>query len=140
MNVEKMYFERITSSRRRERLANDSRRRGENLRAVIRLIAGPDADGSENLVVGDQNEDLGILLVIGPSATWHLLMSARARVVKLARSHAHSLARRRVGIILRVTYTSSTVTPRPTIFKNARPIATGENRLRTRCRSASVLS
>jgi len=36
-------------------------------------------DRSENLVVRDQSEDLGILLVvIGPSATWHLLTRASA--------------------------------------------------------------
>jgi len=64
----------------------------------------------------------------------------RVSLSSLGRSSTHTRSHRRcVGIILHVTRTSP-VTPRLTIFKDARPITTGENRLRTRCRSASVLS
>lgn len=112
--------------------------------SAVRLsepVAVPDANRSENFVVGDQSEDLG-----HPPGSYRSLrhmasLDARERVSlsSLGRTHTRS-RRRRVGIILRVTCTSPTVTPRLTIFKDARPITTGENRLRTCCRSASVLS
>lgn len=134
----------ITSSRCRESLVNDSHRRGGGNNSSTRLSEPVGRPRGQIRKARSRRSEWRLRHPPGSYRSLRHMASLDARervsLSSLGRSFTHTRSyRRRVRIILRVTH-MSTVTPRLTIFKNARPITTGENRLRTRCCSASVLS